>query len=100
MDHIGILQWNCQGVRGKKDELLQFVNTFKPAIVALQETKLWTSNKFEVTGFNTERKDGHFNRTLHGGVGLLIHSHTPYEVISLTTNIQAIARRINIKVNS
>ena len=81
MDHIGILQWNCQDVRGKKDELLELVNNFKPTIVALQETKLWTSNKFEVTGFNTERKDGHFNRTPHGGVGFLIHSDTPYEVI-------------------
>ena len=63
MDHIGILQWNCQGVRGKKDELLELVNNFRPAIVALQETKLWTSNKFVITGFNMERKDGHFNRT-------------------------------------
>ena len=87
MDHIGILQWNCQGVGGNKDELLELVNNFRPAIVALQETKLWTGNKFEITGFNMERKDGHFNHTLHGGVGLLIHSDTPYEVISLTTNI-------------
>ena len=97
MDHIGILQWNCQGVRRKKDELMESVNNFRHGIVALQETKLRTINKFEITGFNMERKDGHFNRTPHGRVGLLIHSDTPYEVISLTTNIQAIAIRINIQ---
>ena len=74
MDHIGILQWNCQGVRGKKDELLELVNNFRPAIVALQETKLGTGNKFEIAGFNMGRKDGHFKCTPHGGVGLLIHS--------------------------
>ena len=87
----------CSGiVRGKKDELLELANNFRPAIIALQETKLWTGNKFEIAGFNMERKDGHFNHTPHGGVGLLIHSDTPYEVSSLTTNIQAIAIRINI----
>ena len=53
-------------------------------------------DKFEIAGFNMEKKDGHFNLTPHGGVGLLIHSDTPYEVISLTTNIQATAVRINI----
>ena len=68
MDNIGLLQWNCQGVRGKKDELFELVNNFRPAIVALQETKLWTSNKFEITGFNMEIKDGHL--TVHRTVEL------------------------------
>ena len=61
IDSLGVLQWNCQGVRGKKDELLGLINNYKPDLVALQETKLWTINKFEITGFNFVRKDGHFN---------------------------------------
>ena len=43
-----------------------------------------------------ERRDGHFNRTPHGGVCFLIHGDTPYQVVLLTTEIQAIAVRVNI----
>ena len=68
-----MLRKNCQGVRGKKDELLELINNFTHAIVALHETKTRTSNKFEITGLNMKKKDGHFNSTPHGGVGFLKH---------------------------
>ena len=38
MGRVGLLQWNCQGVRGKKDELLELISNHKPDIAALQET--------------------------------------------------------------
>ena len=37
---IGMLQWNIQGAREKKEELLDSIELYKPSIVALQETKL------------------------------------------------------------
>ena len=37
---IDILQWNCQGVRSKKDEILEMIEHYKYGIIALQETKL------------------------------------------------------------
>ena len=50
MDSVGLLQWNCQGTRGKHDKLLELISSHDPDIVALQETKLWIGSKFEITG--------------------------------------------------
>ena len=96
MESVGFLQWNCQGIRGKKDELLELISNHKPGIVPLQETKLWIGSKFEIASYNTQIRDGHFNRTPHGGVSFLIPGCTPYQVVLLTTDIQAIAFGINI----
>ena len=50
-------------------------------IVALQETKLWTYNNFTIKGFSCVRRDGHYNKTPHGGVALFIHQDSAfYEV--------------------
>ena len=73
---------NINGIRGKKLELLAFLDFHQPQIVAIQETKIdssiSTSELFpESCLYNVYRKD----RTLDGGgVMLLIHkdiSHMP-----------------------
>ena len=86
MDRLGILLWNCQGVWEKRDELLELIDNHNSDIVALQKTQLWTNNKFEIAGCSTTKRDGHFNRTPHGGVSILVHNDIPYQVISLNTN--------------
>ena len=73
---------NINSIRGKKLELLAFLDFHQPQIVAIQETKIdssiSTSELFpESCPYNVYRKD----RTLDGGgVMLLIHkdiSHMP-----------------------
>ena len=96
MDNINIIQWNCQGVRSKKDKLLDLVENYKPDVLALQETKLWKDCKFELTGHSCVRKDGHYNRTPHGGVEMYIHQSVPVRLIPLRTELQAIVAQINI----
>ena len=73
---------NINSIRGKKLELVAFLNFHQPQIVAIQETKIDssipTSELFpESCPYNVYRKD----RTLDGGgVMLLIHkdiSHMP-----------------------
>ena len=98
IDTLGVLQWNCQGVRGKKDELLELINNYKPDLVALQETKLWKIKKFEITEFNFVREDGHFNRTPHGGVRILIHSDTlSGRIGKVVASHAAVARSIPLR---
>ena len=91
-----LLQWNCQGLRNKKDELLDHIHNNKIDIVFIQETMLDSRNEFRLPGFNVERRDGHVNRTPHGGVATFIHSDLPYERLPLTTEIQAVAIRVQL----
>ena len=94
---IAVMQWNCQGIREKKNEILDLVHHHKPSILGVQETKLWTYCKFTMPNFYVVCADGHFNRTRHGGVALYIHADIPFSERQLQTDIQAIAIQANIR---
>ena len=72
MNQYGILQWNVQGLRNMKDELLDIIQLSNINIIAVKETKLWTYDNSTIPHFNIIRKDGHFNRTPHSGVPSLL----------------------------
>lgn len=95
MDHK-VLQWSCQGVRGKKDELINLISSDKIDILALQETKLWTNSNFNISRYNVERKEVYFNHTPHGGVAIFIHNGIRYQKINLMSSIQAVAVQVKI----
>ena len=79
---------NINSIRGKKLELLAFLDLHQPQIVAIQETKIdstiSTSELFpETCPYNVYRKD----RTLDGGgVMLLIHKDIPHMPITKLEN--------------
>ena len=56
-----LLQWNIQGLRSKKEEILKLVHDIKPMIVALQETMMSPSFQFRIPNFHNISKTGHFN---------------------------------------
>lgn len=91
------IQWNCQGIRNKKDELLEIIQVHTPSIIAIQESKLWNNSEFRIPNYVLHRQDGHYNRTPHGGVALCIHHSFPYQVIPLQSNFQAVAIRIQLQ---
>ena len=91
-----LLQWNCQGLRGKKDEILQYISDLRVDILVLQETRLENSREFNLQGYNSERCEGHFNRASHGGVATFIHSSLPYERVNLNSPLQAVAVRVTL----
>ena len=93
MNH-NILQWNCQGLRNKKDELLALISTHKPLVIGLQETKLRETCTFTIPQYAVYRRQGHHNVTDHGGVALLIHKSIPHNFLPLRTELQAIAATI------
>ena len=81
-DTYTIISMNIDSIRGKKLELLAFLDFHQPHVVAIQETKIdssvATSELFpETCPYSVYRKD----RNIHGGgVMLLIHkdiSHMP-----------------------
>ena len=95
-----IIQWNCQGLNGKKDELLQLIKDQKPAVIAIQETMFGPGNSFRVPHYNFFSKAGTFNQRYHGGVGILIHEDVPvHSEINLSTPLQAIAVQVYLGFN-
>ena len=71
---------NINSIRGKKFELLAFLDFHQPQIVAIQETKIDSSELFsESCPYNVYRKD----RTLDdNGVMLLIHKDISHMAIT------------------
>ena len=92
----GIVQWNCQGIGNKKEELLELIEKMKPEIIALQETMIGNGKEFRIPNYTILRREGHYSRRWHGGVALLIHDTIPMQEVELNTNIQAVAARVDI----
>ena len=80
-----ILQWNCQEMRSKKEEVIQLVNLHKSIALALQETKFWRNKIVNIAGYTLYNLNGHFNVTAHCGVALYIHRSTPAQELTLET---------------
>ena len=95
MADLNFIQWNIDGIRNKKDELLELVERHQVSIMAIQETKITDSFDFKLPTYNIIKREGHVNVTTHGGVALFIHSDIPYQEIHLNTALQAVAARIN-----
>ena len=79
---------NINSIRGKKHELLAFLDFHQPHVVAIQETKIdssiATSELFpETCPYSVYRKD----RNLHGGgVMLLVHKDIQHMPITELEN--------------
>ena len=85
---LKLISLNINSIRGKKLDLLAFLDVHNPHIVAIQETQIdssiATSELFpETCPYNIFRKD----RNLHGGgVMLLIHKDIPHMPLSELEN--------------
>ena len=75
---LKILQFNCNGIRNKLDEIIQFLIANNIKIAALQETKLKPDHKLpDIPNFSVVRNDRQRNKG--GGVAFLIHESLIYK---------------------
>jgi len=92
---MAIVQWNIRGYRGNYHELRTLIADTNPHCVCLQETKLNVNDIYSPRGYdilNVNRVDGE----PHGGVAILVRSELPYTKLNLTTDIQAVAVRVQL----
>lgn len=88
------MSWNCNSILAKKQELYYIINTLKPTIIFLNETRLKPIHKFKFKNYNTERQDRLNN--IGGGVACLIHRSLNYRRINdLQSNIEHITLELN-----
>lgn len=92
------LFWNCQGIRSKKPELIDFIATHSINMVFLSETYLSEKHRFSIPGFTIYRKHAHKVRRWHGGVALLIKQNLQQHevVVPALSTIQAVAASVTV----
>ena len=93
------IQWNVQGMGSSKEDLMKLIETYKPAVIACQET--WYGSHFisNIAGYKGACKQGHFNRRYHGGVVLYVNSACPYNIVKVDSEYQVVAARVNVAKN-
>ena len=68
---LKILQWNCNGIKSKNNELISFIDEHQIKVVVIQETKLSVNSTPPVIpNFTLVRKD---RRDNGGGVAIFVH---------------------------
>ena len=97
-DQTKIIQWNCRGLKANFEELKSLVFDFNPYILCLQETYLKSSDTLSFKGFDTLNKFcvSPVNGRPIGGVSILIKKGTPYEILTLNSDLQAVAVRATL----
>ncbi|GBN35916.1 hypothetical protein AVEN_131896-1 [Araneus ventricosus] len=88
------ISWNCRGFLNKSSELKDIINKYNPACIALQETYLKT-DKHYIRNYKLFSKHQNSDR-VSGGVALLAATHIPSMPLTLSTNLQAVAIRIQM----
>ena len=95
-----LVQWNCEGIRPKRDQLQEIIQEKNPLCLCLQETKLPQGSDFSVNGFKSFLKNFEVpeeNGNAHGGVGIWVRNSQPAHQIPIQTDLQAVAVSIMLE---
>ncbi|GBN76467.1 putative RNA-directed DNA polymerase from transposon BS [Araneus ventricosus] len=89
------ISWNCRGFMSKSSELKDIINKHHSDCIAVQETYLKT-DKHYIRNYKIFSKHHNHDRA-SGGVAMLAATHIPSIPLTLNTNLQAVAIRIQIQ---
>ena len=89
-----VIQWNCRGLRPNFDELSLLIVKYNPLAVCLQETFLKNTDNITVRGFNLYHKCQETENRASGGVSILQNENIPQSIVTLNTNLQAVAVKV------
>ena len=92
--HLTILQWNAEGLWGKKEALKQVLERKKVDLACIQETHLTGKNRFMIRGFQCirlDRESGH-----KGGIIILVKNDIPFTTEENEVDDGAEMQEINI----
>ena len=89
-----VIQWNCHGLRPNFDELSLLIVKYNPLAVCLEETFLKNTDNITVRGFNLYHKCQETENRASGGVSILVNENIPQSIVTLNTNLQAVAVKI------
>ncbi|PJE78783.1 hypothetical protein CI610_02271 [invertebrate metagenome] len=82
-----IIQWNIRGLRANLEEFQNLSKEFRPALFCLQEVML----KNPITFRNFSLYNSIATVGNRGGAAVAVHKTIPHRIITLNTNLQAVA---------
>ncbi|GBN58056.1 hypothetical protein AVEN_79743-1 [Araneus ventricosus] len=89
-----VVSCNCRGFRSKVCHIKDLIYEVHPVCIAFQETYLKPADIAKIKRYSLLRKDNeNESGRASGGVALLVSHDTP-SVITLQTNLQAVAVRV------
>ena len=91
-----IIQWNCQGLKPKFDEISIILEQQKPSIFCLQETFLKLNDNVTLKGFDIYSYIHSDCQRPSGASSIFVKSSCPQRNIVLTTELQATAVSVTL----
>ena len=90
-----ILQWNCRGLRSRREEIEILITKYTPAVLCIQETMLKANNQQQQS---FKSYSAYYSSTDNGsgGVGILVKNTHLHRKLPLVSNLQAIAVSVTI----
>ena len=90
-----LLQWNCQGLRAKYEELKLLISEFSPVLICVQETMLGVNTPCprDYTSFRTAHIPAIGS---HGGCLIYVRHDVPSLPLRLTTPLDAVAVQVDL----
>ena len=92
-----LVQWNMRGLQANREEINLLISSLNPSVIALQETNIGKhhninfSNHFIYNCFGSET-----NGVFHGASDVMVNKAVPHKLLSLQTNLQAVAVRTTL----
>ena len=97
MKFSSIIQWNCQGLRAKWEELKMLIFEISPVCLALQETMLGNFSCPSPREYTVHHTPYNANIGSHGGAALYVRADTPHNYLSLQSTLQAVAVQVHLE---
>lgn len=93
---LKFLHWNCNSIKSKYEEFLNFLEKNRPSLISINETKLSENDTFTVPNYHVIRSD---RNSRGGGVAILINNKITYEQIGIFDkfNLEIICVKILFK---
>ncbi|KAI5710266.1 hypothetical protein M8J75_007113 [Diaphorina citri] len=89
-----IIQWNCNGIRGKMEEIKMLLSKYNPSILCIQETRLLQSLVVNFNNYSVFRYDHSGGETASQGLITLVKKCHYVNRINIQSTLQALAIQI------
>ncbi|KAI5712434.1 hypothetical protein M8J75_008318 [Diaphorina citri] len=89
-----IIQWNCNGIRGKMEEIKMLLSKYNPSILCIQETRLLQSLVVNFNNYSVFRYDHTGGETASQGLITLVKKCHYVNRINIQSTLQALAIQI------
>ena len=92
-----IIQWNCQGLSGNRQELELLAQNYNAPVICLQETNL-KDDQMTLKGYVAFHKSGTIDDMdrAHGGDSIFIKSNLPQSFVIVTSPLEAIVVKVTL----